>query len=93
MPLLVGLDTNLWWIRVFVLLRGFGMGFCFVPMQAASYAEIKPADNGRASAVFSTQRQMAVSLGVAIMATILASFTTSAPAPTRPASGRSTGSR
>ena len=41
-------------------LRGFAMGFCFVSSQAASYAEIQPADNGRASAIFSTQRQMAV---------------------------------
>ena len=52
------------------------MGFSFVPSQAASYAEIAPADNGRASAIFSTQRQMSASLGVALMATVLASFTT-----------------
>ena len=58
--LLVGLETDLWWIRIIMFLRGFAMGFCFVSSQAASYAEIKPADNGRASAIFSTQRQMAV---------------------------------
>ena len=52
------------------------MGFAFVSVQAASYAEIPPADNGRASAIFSTQRQMSVSIGIALMATVLASFTT-----------------
>jgi EmrB/QacA subfamily drug resistance transporter len=82
--LFVGLDTDLWWIRVLILLRGFAMGFCFVSSQAASYAEIAPADNGRASAIFSTQRQMATSIGVALVATVLASFTTLTAAPTDP---------
>jgi EmrB/QacA subfamily drug resistance transporter len=65
------LDTSLWWIRGLVFLRGFCMGFAFVPMQAASYATIAPADNGRAASIFSTQRQVAVSVSVAILATIL----------------------
>ncbi|MCB9394670.1 MAG: multidrug efflux MFS transporter [Acidimicrobiaceae bacterium] len=72
----VGLDhdTNLWLIRGMMFLRGLCMGFAFVPMQAASYATIAPADNGRASAIFSTQRQVGVSIGVAILASILASY-------------------
>jgi EmrB/QacA subfamily drug resistance transporter len=82
--LLVGLDTDFWWIRVIVFLRGFFVGFCFVPSQAASYAEIAPADNGRASAIFSTQRQMSASIGIALMATVLASFTTLTATPTDP---------
>jgi MFS family permease len=57
-----------------MFLRGLCMGFAFVPMQAASYATIAPADNGRASAIFSTQRQVGVSIGVAILASILASY-------------------
>mgnify|MGYP000877287660 CR=1 FL=1 len=70
----VGLDTDLWLIRGLMFARGLAMGFAFVPMQAASYATIAPADNGRASSVFSTQRQIAVSLGVAILASILVSY-------------------
>jgi MFS family permease len=70
----VSLTTDLWVIRSLLFLRGFAMGFTFVAVQAASYARIVPADNGRASAIFSTQRQMAVSLGIALMSTILASF-------------------
>ncbi len=65
-------DTNLWLIRLLMLLRGFCMGFAFVPMQAASYATIDPKDNGRASSIFSVQRQVGVSLGVAILASVLA---------------------
>ncbi|MFT3855566.1 MAG: MDR family MFS transporter [Ilumatobacteraceae bacterium] len=67
----IGLDTSLWTIRVLMFLRGLCMGFAFVPMQAASYATISPADTGRASSIFSTQRQIGVSLGVAVLASIL----------------------
>ena len=67
----IGLDTPLWTIRILMFLRGLCMGFAFVPMQAASYATISPADTGRASSIFSTQRQIGVSLGVAILASIL----------------------
>lgn len=66
------LDTNLWLIRGLMLLRGFCMGFAFVPMQAASYSTIPPAQNGRASSLFSTQRQVGVSFGVAVLASTLA---------------------
>ena len=72
----IGLDehTSLWLIRSMMFLRGLCMGFAFVPMQAASYATIAPADNGRASAIFSTQRQVGISIGVAILASVLASY-------------------
>jgi len=66
-------DSNLWMIRGMMLLRGFCMGFAFVPMQAASYATIQPSQNGRASSLFSTQRQVGVSFGVAVLASVLAS--------------------
>jgi MFS family permease len=68
----LGLHTDLWLIRGLMFGRGLCMGFAFVPMQAASYATIEPSQNGRASSIFSTQRQVGVSLGVAIMASILA---------------------
>ncbi|MEZ5218728.1 MAG: MDR family MFS transporter [Ilumatobacteraceae bacterium] len=68
------LTTSLWTIRILIFVRGLGMGFAFVPMQAASYARIAPKDNGRASSIYSTQRQMAVSLGVAALSTVLASY-------------------
>lgn len=70
----IGLDTDLGLIRVMMFLRGLCMGFAFVPMQAASYATIAPQDNGRASSIFSTQRQVAVSIGVAVLASILVTF-------------------
>ena len=73
--LFIGLDlhTDLWAIRGLMLLRGLCMGFAFVPMQAAAYATIAPQDNGRASSLFASTRQMAASLGVALSATVLVS--------------------
>ncbi len=82
--LMLGLHTDLWWIRVGMFGRGLAMGFCFVSSQAASYAEIAPQDNGRASALFTTQRQMSMSIGIALMATVLASFTTLTETPVDP---------
>jgi MFS family permease len=78
-------DTNLWWIRLMIFARGLCMGFAFVPMQAASYATITPADNGRASAIFSTQRQVATSVGVAVLASVVASYTSLSRPPVGPA--------
>ena len=71
----VDLGTNLWWIRVIMFFRGVCMAFAFVPMQAATYANISPADTGRATAIYSTQRQVAAALGVATLATVLISRT------------------
>ncbi len=63
----VGLGTSLWWIRAIMFTRGIAMAFAFVPMQAATYANIAPVDTGRASAIYSTQRQVAAALGVATL--------------------------
>lgn len=68
----LGLHTNLWLIRVLMFGRGMCSGFAFVPMQAAAYATIDSAQSGRASSIFTTQRQVAISFGVAVMASVLA---------------------
>jgi MFS family permease len=71
----IDLTTNLWWIRGLMFTRGMFMAFSFIPLQAATYATITPVDTGRATAIFSTQRQVAAALGVAISATVLATAT------------------
>jgi EmrB/QacA subfamily drug resistance transporter len=72
----VDLDSSLWWIRALMFGRGMTMAFAFIPVQAASFATIPPADTGRASSLFSTQRQVGAAFGVALLATILATRTT-----------------
>jgi len=71
----IGLDTSLWWVRGIMFCRGICMAFAFVPLQAATYANITSEDTGRASAIYSTQRQVGAAFGVAILATVLISRT------------------
>jgi EmrB/QacA subfamily drug resistance transporter len=75
--LFVGLGTDLWWIRGIMLLRGISMAFAMIPMQVASFATISRQDTGRASSLTNTNRQVAGSFGVAVLATVLVSRTTS----------------
>lgn len=69
--LLVDLGTNLWWIRAIMFLRGISMSFALVAAQAAAFASIPSEETGRASSLFNTNRQIAASIGVAVMATFL----------------------
>jgi EmrB/QacA subfamily drug resistance transporter len=73
----VELDTNLWLMRGILLVRGIGFGLGIVPLQAATFARVPSEQSGRASAIFSTNRQVASSVGVAILATVLADRTAS----------------
>ena len=69
--LLVDLQTSQWWIRLIMLARGWSFAFTMIPLQAATYATIRPEDTGRASAIFNAGQQVAASLGVAVLATAL----------------------
>ena len=69
--LLVDLQTSRWWIQFILLARGWSFALTLVPLQAATFATIRSADTGRASAVFNANRQVAASLGVALLATVL----------------------
>lgn len=68
----VDLETSDWVIRIQMFFIGAAMAFNFISLQACAFARIPPADTGRASAIYNTQRQMASALGVAILATVLA---------------------
>ena len=68
--LFIDVATSLWWIRGLMFLRGISMAVAFIPMQAATYSNISRADTGRASALFSTQRQVGSAFGGAILATV-----------------------
>jgi EmrB/QacA subfamily drug resistance transporter len=75
----VGLTTDLWLLRGLMFAAGAAMAFVFMPLQAATFATISPADTGQASAIFSTQRQVAAAVGVALLATVLAARLPDAP--------------
>ena len=66
-------DTNLWFLRGMMYIRGLGFGLLLVPVQAAVFATISISATGRASAVFNATRQVAMSFGTAICAAVLTS--------------------
>jgi EmrB/QacA subfamily drug resistance transporter len=70
--LLVDLDTNLWFIRGIMFLRGVAMSFALIASQTATFSTINSEETGRASALFNTNRQVAASVGVAVLSTVLA---------------------
>ena len=70
----IGLDVSPWTIRGLMFVRGISMACAFVPLQAATYANIEKSDTGRASAIFSTQRQASAALGVAVLSTVFFSW-------------------
>lgn len=67
----VDLGTDLWIIRGLMFVRGLGFGMLLIPLQAATFGTIPSESTGRASAIFSSGRMVAQSLGVAIIATAL----------------------
>ena len=69
--LFITVDTSPWVYRAVMFTRGIFLGFSFIPLQAASFARITPEQQGRASAVYSTQRQLGSATGVAVLSTIL----------------------
>jgi len=69
--LAVDLQTNVLWVSAIMLARGIALALGFVSMQATAFATITPERMGRASSLFSTQRQVAASFGVAALATVL----------------------
>jgi hypothetical protein len=71
----VDLDPNLWMIRAVMLARGVTMAFALLPLQASAYANVDLSDTGRATAIYSVNRQIAASFGVAILATVFVEVT------------------
>ncbi len=69
----VGDDTGLWLLRTGTFGRGLAMGFLFVSLQTVAYATTSHEDTGRAVSIFTTQRQMALAIGTAVVATTLTS--------------------
>ncbi|MCA9494987.1 MAG: DHA2 family efflux MFS transporter permease subunit [Myxococcales bacterium] len=56
------------------ILRGIGMGFCFVPLSVAAMARIPRERMGQATGLFNLTRQVGGSLGVAWLASLVGRF-------------------
>ena len=54
-----------------LLLRGFGTGFLFVPINQAAFASLQKSDLQQASGLLSLSRQLGGSFGIALLATFV----------------------
>ena len=79
--LTVGLDTNIWLIRLLIFCSGFAIPWCGIATQTSSFATISSADTGRAAALFQTQGQVAAGIGVALLVTVVSSSSRAGAAP------------
>jgi EmrB/QacA subfamily drug resistance transporter len=70
--LTVGLDTNIWLIRVLTFCSGAASGWCVIAIQTSAFSTISSADTGRAAALFQTQSRISGGVGVAVLVTVVA---------------------
>ncbi len=61
-----------------LILRGIGLGMIFPPLTQAAVANLKPYQYGQGTGLFSLSRQLGGSFGIAIVATLISRFSTSA---------------
>jgi DHA2 family multidrug resistance protein len=57
-----------------LILRGMGLGLIFVPLTNATMADLEVKDLAQGTGMFNLMRQLGGSLGIAVMATLLARF-------------------
>jgi DHA2 family multidrug resistance protein len=58
---------------VALIIRGFGLGFLFTPINQVAYASLKPSEAQQASGLINLARQLGGSFGIAILGTYLTS--------------------
>jgi EmrB/QacA subfamily drug resistance transporter len=68
----LSLEGGPWPVRVLMFALGVCMAYIFLPNQAASLATISRSDTGRASTLFSVQRQLGSAVGIAVLGSVMA---------------------
>ena len=61
--------------KLALLIRGFGLGFLFTPINQVAYASVNPREAQQASGLINLARQMGGSFGIAILGTYLTNRT------------------
>ena len=71
------LQVDFWTVVVARCVQGFGLAFIFVPVNTVAYAFIAPQLRNQASSLISLARNIGASVGIAMLATMLARNTQS----------------
>ncbi len=66
------LEGGPWPVRILMFCLGISMAYIFLPNQAASLATISRSETGRASTLFSVQRQIGSAVGIAVLGSVMA---------------------
>lgn len=66
------LEGGPWPVRALMFSLGISMAYIFLPNQAASLATISRSETGRASTLFSVQRQIGSATGIALLGSVMA---------------------
>ncbi len=67
----IGVNTPYGTLQFWLIIRSFGLGFCFQPLSVAALSEIRPRLLSQATAVNTTLRFVISSLAVAVIATLV----------------------
>jgi DHA2 family multidrug resistance protein len=62
-------------VRVALLVRGFGLGLLFVPINAVAYSSVKPSEAQQAAGLINLSRQLGGAFGIAVLANQVAKRT------------------
>lgn len=62
-------------VRMALLIRGFGLGLLFVPINSAAYSSIKPAEAQQAAGLINLSRQLGGAFGIAVLANQVSKLT------------------
>jgi len=66
-------DMNYWPIVWTGIIQGFGLGFVFIPLTTVAFTTLDPRLRTEASSLFNLVRNLGSSIGVSVVATVLAS--------------------
>jgi EmrB/QacA subfamily drug resistance transporter len=68
---LIGAHTSISWLCVAMLVRGFGIGFAFMPAMAAAFASLERSELSDATPQLNVLQRVGGSIGTALLAVVL----------------------
>jgi EmrB/QacA subfamily drug resistance transporter len=68
---LIGAHTSIVWLSVAMLIRGFGIGFAFMPAMAAAFASLERSELSDATPQLNVLQRVGGSVGTAVLAVVL----------------------
>jgi EmrB/QacA subfamily drug resistance transporter len=68
---LIGAHTSILWLCVAMIIRGFGIGFAFMPAMTAAFASLERSELSHATPQLNVLQRVGGSIGIAVLAVVL----------------------